>query len=56
MTSEKPDEQLKQLDDKITSTSDEILNNLSSDKDVQNLLLTKVRENINIIDNKTTSL
>ena len=55
-TSEKHDEQLKQLDDKITLTSDEILNNLSSHKDVQNLLLTKVHENINIIDNKTTSL
>ena len=55
-TSERHDEQLKQLDDKITSTSDEILNNLNSHKDVQNLLLTKVSENINIIDNKTMNL
>ena len=55
-TSERHDEQLKQLDDKMTKTSEEMLINLSNHKDSQNVLLTKVRENINIIDNKTTSL
>ena len=55
-TSEKHDEQLKQLDDKITSTSEEMLINLSNHKDSQNVLLRETRENINIIDNKTTSL
>ena len=44
-TSGKHDGQLRQLNDTIRSTSDEILNSMSNYKDTQNVLLGEIRDN-----------